>query len=102
MTAFSQMWYNEVKDFPKANVGSYSSNGGTDVVGHYTQLVWGSTKKIGCGWIEFEDINAPSYKYRKTLICNYGPGGNVLNTKMYTVAAAGSKCTAQDDGLCIS
>ena len=30
----------QVKDFPPANVGSFSSDGATGVVGHYTQVVW--------------------------------------------------------------
>merc|ERR1712029_849249 len=31
-----QSWYDEVKDWPAANVGSFSSVGATGVIGHYT------------------------------------------------------------------
>lgn len=37
------------------------------------------------------------------LVCNYGPGGNILSQPVYvtTTGAAGSGCAAtQDDGLC--
>ena len=34
-----EAWYNEVKDFPAANVGAYTEEGGsTGMVGHYTQV----------------------------------------------------------------
>merc|ERR1711950_127592 len=47
-----QSWYDEVKDWPAANVGSFSSVG---VIGHYTQVVWAETKKVGCGVIYYRD-----------------------------------------------
>ena len=33
-----QSWYDEVKDFPPGNVGSYSKSGATGIIGHYTQV----------------------------------------------------------------
>ncbi|CAB4062447.1 CRISP [Lepeophtheirus salmonis] len=38
-------WYNEVSDFPSKNVKNYSNAGAKGVVGHYTTMIWGSTKK---------------------------------------------------------
>ena len=55
----------KVKDFPSGNVGSFSSTGATGTVGHYTQLVWGQTKKIGCGFVMYLDVNQPTYPYRQ-------------------------------------
>ena len=38
-------WYDEVKDFPAANVESFSTAGAGATIGHYTQMVWGDTGK---------------------------------------------------------
>ena len=62
-----QDWYDEVKDWPAANVGAFSTTGATGVIGHYTQLVWAETKRIGCGVIYYNDTSpsAKKYPYRK-------------------------------------
>ena len=36
--SFIQGWYDEVADWPAANVASYSSTGTTGTTGHYTQV----------------------------------------------------------------
>jgi hypothetical protein len=54
------MWYDEIDD---TNGGLVSGFGhGT---GHYTQVVWAGTRALGCG------------SYKKLLVCQYGPGGNM-------------------------
>ena len=52
-----QRWYDEVKDFPAANVESFSTDGAGATIGHYTQIVWGDTEYIGCGAIYYKDGN---------------------------------------------
>ncbi len=42
------------------------------VCGHYTQVVWRNTTKIGCAL-----YNCAGFQYGSTVVCNYGPGGNV-------------------------
>lgn len=37
-------------------------------IGHYTQIVWATTNKIGCG---YADCNGTAFH-----VCDYGPGGN--------------------------
>ena len=54
----TQAWYDEVKDFPAANVGAFSSAGATGVIGHYTQVVWAESQKVGCGVIYYKDTSA--------------------------------------------
>lgn len=58
-------WYNEVANWPSANVASYSVIGTANPVGHYTLLVWAQTKKIGCGYISYIDVNKPTTQYRQ-------------------------------------
>lgn len=46
--------------------------------GHYTQLVWRTTRKVGCA------IGAcPGLRYTNEIVCDYGPGGNVVGEKPY-------------------
>ncbi|WP_162854535.1 CAP domain-containing protein [Sphingobium estronivorans] len=45
-----------------------SSTGRWEDVGHYTQIIWRGTRKVGCALAE-----GPSYDY---LVCRYFPAGN--------------------------
>lgn len=57
------MWYDEVDcTHPRGKV-TYFNEGSCDT-GHYTQLVWKSSTKLGCG------------VHGKLTVCQYGPGGN--------------------------
>jgi pathogenesis-related protein 1 len=44
-------------------------SGGT--CGHYTQIVWRTTLKVGCAL-----HNCNGLAYPSTIVCDYGPGGN--------------------------
>lgn len=46
--------------------------------GHYTQVVWRATQKLGCAI-----GSCPGLTYPSTIVCDYGPGGNVNNDKPY-------------------
>lgn len=41
------------------------------VCGHYTQVVWRASEKLGCGL-----NNCPGLTYGSSVVCNYSPGGN--------------------------
>ncbi len=69
--AVANYWYSENKNYDYST-GKSKNNA---VTGHFTQLVWKSTKQIGCAvaigtWNGYN----PSY----FVCCNYFPGGNVL------------------------
>ncbi|XP_055611020.1 uncharacterized protein LOC129757751 [Uranotaenia lowii] len=57
-------WYQEKKDF------TYGRDPGAEFskVGHFTQLVWKSTKEVGCG----AAVNGKNVY----VVCNYSPPGN--------------------------
>nr|P10736.1 RecName: Full=Venom allergen 5.01; AltName: Full=Allergen Dol m V-A; AltName: Full=Antigen 5 form 2; Short=Ag5-2; AltName: Full=Cysteine-rich venom protein; Short=CRVP; AltName: Allergen=Dol m 5.01; Flags: Precursor [Dolichovespula maculata]AAA28301.1 antigen 5 precursor [Dolichovespula maculata] len=71
-----KQWEDEVTEF-NYKVGLQNSN--FRKVGHYTQMVWGKTKEIGCGSIKYIEDNW----YTHYLVCNYGPGGNDFNQPIY-------------------
>lgn len=41
------------------------------ICGHYTQLVWAATERVGCG-----TALCPTLQFGWAVVCNYGPGGN--------------------------
>lgn len=92
-----QAWYDEVDLFSRNEVGSYRFDFST---GHYTQVVWAKTDKVGCGVTVFQDGGF----FSTLLVCNYGPAGNFQGEPIYTqggtcrACPAGTSCTSQ--GLC--
>jgi pathogenesis-related protein 1 len=48
------------------------------VCGHYTQIVWANTTKLGCAIHRCEGL-----RYASSVVCNYAPGGNVRGQKPY-------------------
>lgn len=67
-------WFDEVRIY-----GFKPITGGHGT-GHYSQLVWGETSHVGCGYTFYYD---PARGYTKLYVCNYGPGGNVIGSKPY-------------------
>ncbi|MGD8346310.1 MAG: CAP domain-containing protein [Lysobacterales bacterium] len=63
------------------------------VTGHYTQVLWANTYKVGCG---YDPIGGT--------LCNYSPGGNYIGQSPFEVGLACSACPTTHpfcvDGLC--
>ncbi|XP_006149164.1 cysteine-rich secretory protein 3 [Tupaia chinensis] len=87
-------WYKESQNF------EYNSGPKTPkaVVGHYTQVVWSTSFKVGCAC-----AYCPNEKLRFFYVCQYCPAGNLV-TKMKTPYKQGEPCDSCpdhcDDGLC--
>lgn len=56
------MWYDEVKLY------KFPSGGFSMETGHFTQVVWTTTREVGCGQVEC--------KGNVIYVCNYDPPGN--------------------------
>ncbi|KAL8386914.1 hypothetical protein RB595_010299 [Gaeumannomyces hyphopodioides] len=77
--AITNMWYNgEIVLYPEANYGQKNPTAGKfEQYGHYTQLVWADTKKVGCAaqycppGTMFSDMGA------WFSVCDYFPAGNM-------------------------
>ncbi|HEY6556580.1 MAG TPA: CAP domain-containing protein [Polyangiaceae bacterium] len=48
------------------------------VCGHYTQIVWANTMKLGCAIHRCEGL-----RYASSVVCDYAPAGNVRGQKPY-------------------
>ena len=46
--------------------------------GHYTQVVWRASVKIGCAIVD-----CPNVTFHSTVLCDYAPGGNIQGQKPY-------------------
>merc|ERR1719334_2034682 len=92
-------WYSEVKDFNSRNIEPFSFTSNT---GHYTQVVWAETDRVGCGATSYKDGRWFTTLY----VCNYGPNGNFIRGQMYkqgepcTECDRGYKCSTEFQGLC--
>lgn len=78
-------WYSEVKYSSKGKVHNFGMH-----TGHYTQLVWKGTHKIGCGM------------KKNTLNCQYWPRGNYAgrfgkNVGAYTYSSSSCKGAGYDE-----
>ncbi len=62
-------WYNEERNY---NYATQKSTGG--LIGHFTQIVWKDTTKVGCGVAQ-----GRSNGFNRTfVVCQYSPAGNVV------------------------
>ncbi len=58
-----QSWYDEVKLY------NFSNPGFSMQTGHFTQVVWKNSSKLGCGKAKAADSKV-------FVVCNYDPPGN--------------------------
>jgi len=65
-------WMSEEADY------DYANNACSGVCGHYTQVVWADTTKVGCAIAD-----CPSLQFGWGVVCNYAPGGNANGERPY-------------------
>lgn len=75
------MWYDEISQYNFAK-GLYS-----DATGHFTQMVWKGSKKLGCAIQECSasQMGLGSSGSAKYVVCNYDPPGNVIGQFLQNV-----------------
>lgn len=90
-----QSWFDEKDDFAYGVGPKYEDA----MVGHYTQVAWYSSFKVGCGMAYCPNEETLKYYY----VCHYCPAGNIVNRK-YTPYLQGKPCASCpdhcDNGLC--
>ncbi|XP_004624495.1 peptidase inhibitor 16 [Octodon degus] len=60
--------------------------------GHYTQVVWSKTERIGCGSHFCETLQGVEETNIHLLVCNYEPPGNVKGQRPYLEGKPCSQC----------
>ncbi|XP_049571736.1 peptidase inhibitor 16 isoform X1 [Orcinus orca] len=60
--------------------------------GHYTQVVWAKTERIGCGAHFCEKLQGVEETDIHLLVCNYEPPGNVKGQRPYQEGTPCSQC----------
>ena len=73
-------WYREKKYY------NLDRNTCGKVCGHYTQVVWASSRQVGCAV-----HRCTSHSH---VVCNYSPAGNVNSRRPYTKGPWCSKCSS--------
>ncbi|XP_044042929.1 GLIPR1-like protein 1 isoform X2 [Siniperca chuatsi] len=74
----------------------YNSKSCTDVCGHYTQVVWANSYKVGCA-AQLCPNGVSNFDSRESVafVCNYATGGNVNRRQPY--ASQGAACSGCKD-----
>ena len=85
-------WYSEDQYY---NINTKSCS---FICGHYTQVVWANTYKVGCAKV-FCTAKRSAY-----LLCNYAPGGNYPGQTPYKIGTSCTECAqgynSCNQGLC--
>ena len=67
-------WVAERRDFRPGVIPAVSRTGRFEDVGHYVQIVWPATTRVGCA--------IASNRTRDYLVCRYAPPGNVVERRI--------------------
>ncbi|XP_069136877.1 uncharacterized protein [Argopecten irradians] len=78
-SAAVEAWEGEKKDY---HYDTMKCNPGK-MCGHYTQVVWHDSVKVGCGVKVCGTLTNSSMKKATYVVCNYGPGGNYRGEHPY-------------------
>ncbi|KHJ80542.1 SCP-like protein [Oesophagostomum dentatum] len=90
----AESWWSELQEY-----GVGKSNKFTDraqQAGHYTQMAWETSYKLGCAVQHCSDMTY--------VVCEYGPAGNWMDELIYSTGEPCSECKgkcSKDEGLCI-
>lgn len=79
--AVVRSWYDEVKDY---NYYCNSCKPGK-VCGHYTQVVWDKTTKVGCAVELCPTIHNLGWRNAYLVMCTYNPAGNIRGQRPYDI-----------------
>ncbi|KAI9515598.1 hypothetical protein NQZ68_023248 [Dissostichus eleginoides] len=96
ITDLVRSWYEERHHF------SYPNRCSGAVCSHYTQMVWASTKKVGCAVRTCSNMKVfgNTWKEVTLLVCNYSVKGNWVGEVPYKRGKPCSVCPSSYGGSC--
>ncbi len=83
-TLATDAWANEESDYNWAKADF------SERTGHFTQLVWQNTTRVGCGAAHCNG-QGENAAFGWFMVCEYDPPGNVIGQFQYNVGKAGEK-----------
>ena len=95
-------WFKEVQ-YWNGDITKFGSQTTTQVVGHFTQVAWADTTRVGCGVLDCVTATPSTYYTMYTqkvnFVCDYWNGGNYMGQAVYKV---GIPCTGCLGEVCSS
>ena len=83
-----QDWYDEKSDYDYDTLGCTAGK----MCGHYTQVVWATSRQVGCAYHLCTALSGTTHKNVEYLACNYLPQGNFVGQKPFKKGPACSEC----------
>ncbi|OCT57313.1 peptidase inhibitor 16 [Xenopus laevis] len=93
-------WHKE-RDYYNFTTGTCQEG---QMCGHYTQVVWAGTERVGCGQKFCEKLEGVDDENMYLLVCNYEPPGNFEGESPYKEGIRCSECPPDHvclDSLCL-
>ncbi|KAB7495209.1 Cysteine-rich venom protein LEI1, partial [Armadillidium nasatum] len=87
VTLMNDLYTNQVKHFPESAINNYAAPTDEDY-SHYSQVIWGRTKEVGCGAVvrEIGGINITLF------VCDYRESGNRIGSPVYKTGNPCAEC----------
>nr|XP_053651842.1 venom allergen 3 homolog [Cherax quadricarinatus] len=82
-------WYEEVTDMPRSYAESFHIVDSQRNIYHYTQMMWGHTREVGCGAVYFSEYERI---VSRVYVCHYGPSSNTSGAPLYQVGPPATAC----------
>jgi len=113
LQTFVQNWYDEKYDvawnaggqtksvnrmpFEQGGLGGSCSEWkdkatGQCVIGHFTQVIWARSNKIGCAWSNCHSAS-PFNEKAFLVVCKYNPAGNIIDREPYVFGRIAAMCS---------
>lgn len=96
-------WFDERRNYSPSRLSEFHQLVDAPV-GHFTQVVWASTRYVGCGSTTFTMKNA-SKGMTRFYVCDYAGPGNIAGKRVYLPGKPCSRCPRgtfceKETGLC--
>ncbi|KAK2850899.1 hypothetical protein Q5P01_007175 [Channa striata] len=97
-----EKWFLEHLDYDFQN----NSCDEDKMCGHYTQMVWADTHKVGCAFHRCSAMEGLDWERVSFLVCNYYPAGNYEGERPYVEGDWCSRCPENlqncENNLCVA